>query len=125
MGKTFCLEFVRFSVVGVGATLVHFTIAFSMIHFFKQSMLGANLTAYAVALMVSFLFNSLWSFKKEITSQLFFRFFTANISVLLVITVVSQACAYYEVNPVEGTLLIAICSPLVSFTAHKIWTFSQ
>ncbi|MGR9072608.1 MAG: GtrA family protein [Gammaproteobacteria bacterium] len=124
MRSSLCQEFFKFGAVGLVATIVHISIAIIMIRFWQCNLFQANIAAYSVAMLFSFVFNSRWSFNRQLSTSLFLRFFTANSAVLGVIMGGSLFLTYFRTDPVVGTFLIALCSPLVSFTAHKFWTYS-
>ena len=55
----------RFGVVGIAATITHFSVAIGLVELAGLPVLGANFLAFAVALGVSYGGNHRWTFERS------------------------------------------------------------
>ncbi len=119
-------QVMRFSIVGMSSTAVHYTSVVLLVAYGDVIPLIANVYAFLIALSVSFFGHSLWTFAGTTQSfkQSFPRFFTiAVISFALNETfywyLLHRMHMYY---PVALAIVLASVS-VFTFTASKMWAF--
>lgn len=131
--RPYVSEFVKFGIVGVSNTVVDFTtylLLTRLIPFFQvgNHYLIANLLAFSVAVVNSYVWNRRWTFWRRpgrIRDQ-FPRFVIANIFGLLV----NEGTLFLFVSGLHVFDLVAkviavLCAMLVNFLFSRFWAFSQ
>jgi len=140
------IQFLKFAVVGVSNTLVDWLIFFLLTHltsYFASNEVFAKVISFAVAVTNSFIWNSLWTFRKEYKAGLeaedkrtvgaiyFGRFIAVSVVGLIFNTLV-----FMIIRPAAGmifsqtalaqlsALLVATLAVLIwNFLANKFWTY--
>ncbi len=119
-------EVLRFGIVGVTATLVHFTVLTLAVERLGAIPALANGSAFIVAVCVTYLGQSLWVFRGHAgrSSAQLMRFavslligFVANVSVMAMTTQLLGLS--YQI----GFLLSCVAVPVLSFFINKFWVF--
>ena len=121
------LQYGRFVVVGLGATLVHVAVYVATIRLLGAAPLAANALGFATAVTVSFLGHRRWTFhdaSRRRGRDALLRFWAVALSGFLLNTCFVQL--------VTGTLqmsydwaippMVAI-TPVVTFLLSKLWVF--
>jgi len=123
-------EFVKFGIVGIGNTILHFTTYYTLtrrVEYFDSHILLANFLAFVVAVFFSFVANKYWTFqsygRRRLASQ-YFKFVVVS-SVGLGIT---EIILYTAVNILGLNDLMALAGAIVvvmfwNFFMNKRWTF--
>ena len=120
-------EVVKFGIVGMINTLIHITILFVLVEFFSVWYIAASFIAFIVAVTNSFIFNTTWTFRKNIrdkTARKYTRFFTVSS-----IAAVSNIFFLYFFTEMVGfyylfSQVIAIALTLaINFMGNKYWTY--
>lgn len=114
----------RFGVVGVGVTALHSAIALALLQFTQVGPVWANVTAFVTSTLVSYTFNSLWSFESRMRMGSFARFATVSLAGLGLTVAIASLAKAYGFSPQLGVLFIALALPVFSFCVHNIWTFA-
>jgi len=119
------LEVTRFSVVGLGATLIHIVVALGLQRLLDLAPLLANFLAYASAVSLSYMGNALWTFKGQGRgTPTALRF----LAVSLLGLALNQGIVYVTLNvlgwPFDGALAVVVMVvPVTIFGLSKIWAF--
>jgi putative flippase GtrA len=116
-------QLLRFSGVGIFSTLVHVVAALIFIKIFYLSATYSNIYAFFVATIVSYVFNTLWSFEQKLARHSFFRFLIVGLLSLGVITYVGNLVEEFHYPPETSILIIVCIIPVINFAIHKLWTF--
>ncbi len=114
----------RFGVVGLGVTALHTLTALSLLRFAAAGPVGANVAAFILSTLVSYVLNSLWSFESRLRIGSFARFGTVSLAGLGLTIAIAQAAKGAGLSPQLGVLAVACALPVFSFCAHNIWTFA-
>lgn len=120
-------KFIKFGLVGVLNTLINWII-FSLLNFVGVYYIIANIIAYAVATVNSYIWNSKWVFKyngkdkKETTV----RFVILNLLGLALNT----AILYFLVdmllfNKLAGLVITTAIVMVINYLLNKIWVFNE
>lgn len=122
-------EFLKFAIVGVANTLIHLSVLYILTEFFSVYYILSSFLAFLVAVTNSFVFNTLWTFKKDIkhnTATRYSKFFVVS-----VITALANLFFLYIFTEVAGlwymlSQIIAIALTLMmNFIGNKFWTFKE
>ena len=125
-------QLVRFGVVGTGATFTHGLTFVGTIELGHLAPLIANLVAFSIAVLVSFVGHLSWTFRRQrqqglarSTEGAFVRFVLVALAGLLLNTLV----VFAVVNVLGGSYLIALglmvtLVPLAVFGLSKRWAFA-
>lgn len=122
------IQFVKFNLVGVMNTLVDIGV-FALLTAVGLNRYVAQVISYACGVLNSYLFNTLWTFKKEKrrTAKEFILFVCVNIVSLLVSLGMLYAAEHYL--HVQNTLLQKlIATPVamaVNFIGNKLFVFKK
>jgi len=127
------LQLIRFGGVGIAATLVHTVSYVGLIEFLLVAPLLANLIAFVVAVAVSYLGHSRWTFATDATAYQaqksparFTKFVATTISGLLlnslVVYLVTEVWRQHYGWSVVGMLTLV---PAAIFVLNKYWVFAR
>jgi putative flippase GtrA len=127
------VQYAKFGCVGILATASHIVVFTGLIEFFKVVPLIANILAFCVAVLVSFLGHFHWTFKIEAKQPLFrfrqqrvaFARFLAvallglglNSLMVFLVVDISQLSYRYAIVP------MALVVPSIMFLISKFWAF--
>lgn len=116
-------QFTGFSLIGVVNTLLHLLVVTGLVELFSVHPIPANGMAFITANLFSFWANSRWSFRAAATRQRYMRFLAVSLLGLFVsflAIVISEALQWHYL---AGVLLSFVLLPLLTFLAHKHWTW--
>ena len=119
------IQLLRFSFVGVLATLVHVTVAFFLLKALDFPLVFANIGAFFTAFIVSYFGNALWSFEIHSEMRSLMKFCVASAVNLSIIVLISSWTAQAGLPPYTGILAVALVIPLVGFLLQKMWVFNR
>jgi putative flippase GtrA len=122
------LQYARFGVVGLGATLVHVLVYAGLIELLALSPLAANTAGFALAVNLSFFGHRGWTFRDQRGPEArrsLWRFWVVallgfalnTLFVWLVTDLLGLGYAY-------AIPLLAGVTPLATFALSKLWAFS-
>ncbi|MEM5328133.1 GtrA family protein [Paraburkholderia sp. JHI2823] len=112
---------VRFGIAGLIATGVHVLIAWSVFSWLVRDSTVANVAAFLIANIVSYLLQTLWSFSSRPTVARFLRFATVSIAGFLAATLIPLLCGRQTIW--LPTFAVVICIPALSYFLHARWTY--
>ena len=115
----------RFSVVGGGATVLHFLVASLLVVGWDLSPFLANAGGFATALFFSFLGQHFWTFRSPHRVRVTFgRFAIVSLTAFLASNfVLAGLVQWHALSPLAATLLAASAIPLISFVLFRWWVF--
>lgn len=119
------VQIFRFIVSGVTATAVHFLVLHSLVKYENIDPVAATVLAFSVAFMVSYAFNSFWTFKaNKISSKSVGKYLLVSISGMLLNALIMAFAVYvYGWSYRVGFLLGAILVPVLTFMSLKFLVF--
>ena len=119
-------EVVFFGIIGVLATLTHYLVAVGLVEQLGVSVYWANIGAYCVAVLVSFIGHSLVTFKKTITKSRAIRFFLVSVSALALSQLVLLLLQKFEhMGPRLEFLVVVMFIPTYSYLLNKFWVYKH
>ncbi len=118
-------QVVSFGLVGGAATLVHVSVALSLNAYTVVGPIGANLAAYLCAFGVSYLGNSILTFRRPAASGArMSRFLVVSVAGLglnqaIVVPLVALAHLPLKLALVPAVLIV----PIATFVVSRLWVF--
>ena len=118
-------QFVRFSVTGLGATVMHITIAVAMVELLALKPIAANGTAFGVATGFAYICNTRWSFQARINRKSALRY--ALITSISFIVTLMLAAWVQRMNwhYGAGITITALVLPILNYIAHRYFTYAE
>jgi len=116
---------VRFSLVGGGATLLHFWVASLLVVAWEASPFLANAAGFATAFLFSFVGQHFFAFRsrRRVTATIL-RFTLVALTAFLASNLVLAGLVQWQaLPPLAATLLAACVIPAVSFVLYRWWVF--
>ena len=121
------IKFIRFSIVGVGNTLVNWGMFF-ILNAFGVYYIISNLIAYAVATINSYIWNSLWVFKygQGLKVNTSVKFFILNLIGLTVNTSIMYVLVdIFNFKKFVALVIASIFVVIMNYTVNKLWVFRE
>jgi putative flippase GtrA len=117
------VQAVRFAWVGIGVTALHVFIATWLITRQELSPVSANGFAFVTATLVSYVANTLWSFKRTLETHSLLRFVSVSLVGLLATLGISAGAEAMGVAYYFGIGAVVTLVPGLSFLMHRAWTY--
>lgn len=121
------LQYGRFALVGLGATMVHVLVYAATIELLALPPLLANALGFAAGVNLSFVGHRRWTFRSEAPAagrRSLFRFWAVALFGLTLNTgFVQLVTGTLMLNYVWSIPLIAGVTPLLTFTLSRSWAF--
>ena len=121
------IKLIRFSIVGVGNTLVNWGIFF-ILNAFGVYYIISNIIAYIIATINSYIWNSLWVFKygQGLDINTSVKFFILNLVGLTVNTTIMYILVdILNFNKFMALVLASVVVVIMNYTINKLWVFKE
>ena len=121
------IKLIRFSIVGVGNTLVNWSI-FIILNAFGVYYIISNIIAYIIATINSYIWNSLWVFKygQGLNINTSVKFFILNLVGLTVNTTIMYILVdILNFNKFMALVLASVFVVIMNYTINKLWVFKE
>lgn len=118
-------QVLRYSLIGVGNTGAHLFIVWILSGLLETSQMFSNGFAYIIVSTISFVLNAKWSFQQAPGLASFRRFQIVSIFGLIVSSCIGWVGDLFEWHFTVTVMFIAIAVPILSFTLHRLYTFSR
>ena len=121
------IKFIRFSIVGVGNTVVNWIIFF-ILNACGIYYIISNIIAYAVATINSYIWNSLWVFKygQGLKINTSIKFFILNLIGLTVNTSIMYVLVdIFNFKKFVALVIASIFVVIMNYTVNKLWVFRE
>lgn len=112
---------IRFGISGGAATGVHVCVAWSIFNWVMRDSTVANVAAFVIANLVSYMLNTVWSFSSRPTMGRFVRFASVSGAGFLIAALVPLAFGRQDIW--LPTLAVVVCVPVLSYFLHTRWTY--
>lgn len=121
------IKLIRFSIVGVGNTLVNWGIFF-ILNAFGVYYIISNIIAYIIATINSYIWNSLWVFKygQGLDINTSVKFFILNLVGLTANTTIMYILVdILNLNKFMALVLASVVVVIMNYTINKLWVFKE
>lgn len=121
------IKLIRFSIVGVGNTLVNWSI-FIILNAFGVYYIISNIIAYIIATINSYIWNSSWVFKygQGLNINTSVKFFILNLVGLTVNTTIMYILVdILNFNKFIALVIASIFVVIMNYTINKLWVFKE
>lgn len=112
-------ELITYGLIGVLNTGIHFLFFLWVVECFHSQAL-ANAIGFSAAVVVSFLLNSRFTFKKTPTGIRFIRMYLAMLCVSVFFGALGDVCNIY---PIITFIIYCVLNPIVGFIVTKYFVF--
>ncbi|KZL92968.1 GtrA family protein [Clostridium magnum] len=118
------LQFIKFSLVGVSNTLISL-ISYTIIVKLGLYYIVANVLAYGVGMVNSFILNKRWVFKsKNSVGTTAVKFILVNLGALSASTFLLYLCvSIIGLNKILAQIVVTLLVLIINFSANKLWSF--
>ncbi len=119
-------QLVRFGIVGVSASAVHFCVVVSLVELAALKPLVANIFAFFISFQVSYFGHSNWTFGETATLH------RVALPRLLLVSVIAMAInetmfyfmmTFFQLPYPIALLVVLTTIPIVTFIINKLWVF--
>ncbi len=117
----------KFSVVGLVNTVIDFVIFYMLHEYFGVDFLISHICAFFIALINSFIFNAIWTFKNLKRDELFKQvssFFVIGLIGLLFSSLILYVCAPY-MHIMIAKILAMFVSLVWNYTGSWLFVFKD
>ena len=121
------IKLIRFSIVGVGNTLVNWSI-FIILNAFGVYYIISNIIAYTIATVNSYIWNSSWVFKygQGLNINTSVKFFILNLVGLTVNTTIMYILVdILNFNKFIALVIASVLVVMMNYTINKLWVFKE
>lgn len=122
------VQFIKFGLVGVLNTALHYTVFYILYSFVGLNYLLASAIGYAAGLINSYILNRNWTFKSHDIDRKreFARFAWVNLLSLGVnLAALKAFVAWGGLQPEVAQVLAILFSLVANFVGNRFWTFSS
>jgi len=117
-------QLLLFGLIGCVNTLIHGGVLVLMVECWFVDVTVSHFFAFCVANLLSYLMNSLLTFRVGLTLRRYIRFFVASLLSLGMTVLLSWVADAFGLHYLIGFGLIVLLVPLLSFLVMKFWAFS-
>lgn len=128
--KAIIQQFIKFSIVGIANTGLDFAILNFLHLILHLNLYLSGTISVSVAIINSYYFNSIWSFKDTKSNKNHKKQFTQFIFISLIALCLTNGIMYtftefarlnYNISKAIATVIVVF----FNFTANKLWTFKS
>lgn len=122
------VQFIKFGLVGVLNTALHYTVFYILYSFIGLNYLLASAIGYAAGLINSYILNRNWTFKSYDTDRKreFARFAWVNLlSMGVNLSALKILVAWGGLRPEVAQALAILFSLVANFVGNRFWAFSS
>lgn len=119
-------QFIKFALVGVINTTIHYTVFYTLYRYLGVYHLLASTSGFMLAVINSYMMNRYWTFNSSADdiSQEFFRFFLISVFAFFVnLAGMFLLVEYLLVAPPLAQFLTIIITLIINFTFNRYWVF--
>lgn len=121
-------QFIKFSLVGILNTAIHFGVFYFLYSFMGLYHLLASATGFCIAVTNSYFMNKYWTFNQgnsNIYSE-FTRFLMVSLlSLLINLACMSILVDLFSIHPPTAQLAAIMITLVVNFLGNRYWTFNS
>ena len=125
--KEFSCEFIKFAIIGILNTIIHLAILYSLTEYFHVYYLISSTIGFIFAVTNSFIFNTLWTFKKNIKERIYSRytkfFIISTIAAIISVSLLYLITELFGIWYVLSQLIATTITLTINFMGNKFWTY--
>ena len=114
-------QIVKYGIVGVISTTIHFCTASLFVMFIYESLLFSNITGFLIAFIWSYYAQSKFVFKSHLSAKKGTKFFI--VQAISLVLAVNLAALAETISIYLKIFIVALVLPIGAFVIHKLWTF--
>lgn len=121
------VRFIKFGMVGVLNTLVNWSIFF-ILETYGVYYILANIIAYSLSTIHSYLWNTLWVFKykDKASTDTTFKFIVLNIIGLCLNTGILYVLVdFFNLNKLFALIITTAIVMIINYAVNKVWVFKK
>jgi putative flippase GtrA len=118
-------QILKFASIGVANTLLHGLVLGLLVDGLGCPVVWANLVAFGVANLLSYVLNSWITFKVPIAVVLYLKFLAASLLSLVLTLLLSWLAQRHGFNHWQGFMAVVVLVPMLSFAIIKFGVFTQ
>ena len=121
-------QFVKFSLVGVLNTTIHYGVFYTLYEFLGLYYILASGLGFCLAVTNSYICNKYWTFKSRgaDVGREFVKFFIVNIvSLSINLACMAILVELFDLHPPVAQVVTIGITLIVNFTGNKFWTFKR
>lgn len=118
-------QLLRFGIVGMGALIVYLLTGFLLLNGIGMELMTANIGAFFVSMIFSYLGHTLWSFEARDENSSRIKFFVLSVIALTTTMLISYAITENGIPSYWGILVTAVVIPSINFPMQKLWVFKK
>ncbi|MCC5835396.1 MAG: GtrA family protein [Opitutales bacterium] len=118
-------RFLRFCITGVANTLIHVGVVVLLVEAFTAFPPLANVVAFSIATLFSYVVNTLWSFRSRPSRRSLFRFWIVCLLCLLLAFGISWVIEALGFHYLVGVFSVIAVTVPVGFGLHQCWTYRE
>jgi putative flippase GtrA len=117
--------FGKFALVGVLNTLVHALTTVALVELVQLHPVPASVAGFLLAVAVSFVLNTFWTFRQsDNLQQRFVRFIVVSVTAMLLNTLIMYlAVNVFSLHYLLGLLMVLFVVPVYNFTLNLKWSY--
>ena len=116
-------RFIRFGLTGLFVTGVHFVVTIALVELLDATPALANGVAYVTSTIISYIINTMWSFRTGFHRRTFVRYVTVAGIGLAVAVSLAAILDRLGVHYILGICIITVTNPPLIFALHNFWTY--
>ena len=116
-------QLLKYMIVGVVSTSIHFTIASLFVFFIYASLLFSNIAGFIMAFTWSYWAQSKFVFYSRFSSKKSARFFLVQALALVLSVNITDLALNHSIY--LKIFVVTLLLPICSFVIHKFWTFRE
>lgn len=122
------MQFLKFGLVGVLNTSMHYAIFFLLFSFFGLHYMMSSAIGYASGLLNSYFLNRIWTFRSRYCNKKkeFAKFvFVNGVSLGVNLAVLKLLVVYGALQPEMAQIIAILFSMTANFAGNRFWTFNS
>ena len=116
-------RFLTFMAVGGACTFIHVAVVIGLVELLAILPTVANVIAFLLANIASYLMNSFITFEKGLSLFAYFRFLALSMTLFATVVAVAGAGDIFGVNYVIPLIIAVTIVPVISFTLMRKFAF--
>ncbi|MBD8500987.1 GtrA family protein [Paenibacillus arenosi] len=119
--------FLKYGLVGVIGTIVHSGMLALMVEVFEMHPIGGTIIGFVFSLVISYVLNSIWTFKQANSSTTIFVKYAlvCSCGLLLNIFIMYITVDIFNLSYIIGQGVAIILVPIFNYMINRYWVFNE